>query len=80
MIFLVEYDRSAGKIVEFKRFDSSARQQAEACRLSVELELGRNHVQHEVALFEAEDEASLRRTHRRYFEDLGQLLDSPLPI
>ena len=77
MIFLIEYDRKRGEIVTFKRFDDSERQSAEDSRLEMELELNRRGVEHEVVILEAETEEALRRTHRRYFEDLAELINLP---
>ena len=77
MIFLIEYDRSQGRIVTFRTFDDSARQEAEDSRLQLELELNRLGTEREVVLLEANTEEALRRTHRRYFEDLAELVNSP---
>ncbi len=77
MIFLIEYDRNRGEIVTFKTFDDSERQNAEDSRLIMELELNRLGTEHEVVLLEAATEEALRRTHRRYFEDLAELVNSP---
>jgi hypothetical protein len=77
MIFLIEYDRSQGRIVTFKTFDDLARQEAEAARLQLELKLNRLGTEREVVLLEAASEEALRRTHRRYFEDLSELVNSP---
>jgi hypothetical protein len=77
MIFLIEYDRNRGEIVTFKTFDDSERQNAEAARLIMELELNRLGTEPEVVLLEAATEEALRRTHRRYFEDLTELVSSP---
>jgi hypothetical protein len=76
MIFLIEYNRSQGLLVTFREFDSSRRREAEDSRLEIELDLNRRGVAHEVVLLEAASEDALRRTHRRYFEDLRQLLKS----
>lgn len=76
MIFLIEYNRIKGSIVTFRDFDDSQRREAEDSRLEIELDLNRKGVGHEVVLLEAESEAALRRTHRRYFEDLRQILKS----
>ncbi|MBN1912159.1 MAG: hypothetical protein JW818_20735 [Pirellulales bacterium] len=76
MIFLIVYNRSEGNIVEFRNFDDSKRREAEDTRLETELALNRAGVGHEVVLLEAENEAALRRTHNRYFEDLKGLLKS----
>jgi hypothetical protein len=76
MIFLIQYDRSEGKIVTFDRFDDSQRSNAEDSRLQMELDLNRTGVDHEVVLLEALSEDALRRTHRRYFQDLRQILEN----
>jgi len=77
MVFLIEYDRSQGRIVTFRTFDDSARREAEDSRLQLELELNRRGTEREVVLLEAASEEALRRTHRRYFEDLSELVNSP---
>ena len=74
MIFLIEYNRSQGRIVTFRDFDESQRREAEESRLGIELDLNRRGVDHEVVLLDAASENALRRTHRRYFEDLRQIL------
>jgi len=76
MIFLIEYDRSLGRLVMLKSFAESSRQQADEARLDLELELHRSHVDHEVGLLEAESEEAIRRTHRRYFETIDELARS----
>jgi hypothetical protein len=77
MIFLIEYDRSQGRMVTFNAFGDSERREAEDLRLQLELELNRLGTEREVVLLEAASEEALRRTHRRYFEDLTQLVNSP---
>jgi hypothetical protein len=74
MVFLIEYDRSKGEIVTFRKFGNNKGEAAEGSRLNMELDLHRRGVEHEVVLLEAENEEALRRTHRRYFEDLAQLV------
>ena len=76
MIFLIEYNRPEGQIVTFRNFDDSRRREAENSRLDIELDLNRREVSHEVVLLEAEREAALRLTHRRYFENLRQILEN----
>ncbi len=76
MIFLIEYNRSKGRIVTIKQFDDSHRREADDERLRTELDLNRRRIGHEVVLLEANDEGALRLTHRRYFEDLRQILES----
>ena len=74
MLFLIEYDRGRGEIVTFKEFGDEESRSAEHARLEMELDLNRRGVEREVVLLEAENEEALRRTHRRYFEDLAQLV------
>jgi hypothetical protein len=73
MIFLIEYDRPAGKLVTFRGFEESERTEADRVRLEIELDLHRKGIDHEVVLLEAASAAALRRTHRRYFESLDEL-------
>ncbi len=74
MIFLIEYNRNRGEIVTFETFDYTERQKSEEARFEMELKLNRAGIEHEVILLEAATEVALRRTHRRYFEDLAQLV------
>ena len=76
MIFLIEYNRPEGRLVTFQRFQDSERLKAQNAWLDLELDLNRKGVDHEVVLLEAASEAALRRTHRRYFETLRQILES----
>jgi hypothetical protein len=73
MIFLIEYDRARGEIVTLKTFSDSERRTAEDARLEMEIGLNRDEVDREVVILEAESEEALRRTHRRYFENLTEL-------
>jgi fructose-1-phosphate kinase PfkB-like protein len=75
MIYLIHYDRSAAKLVAMKQFAQSERQQAEKVRLDTELELLKSGISHEIVLLEATNEEELRKTHRRYFEALEDLLN-----
>ena len=78
MIFLIEYDREQGRIVKLETFDGSDRHRAEETRLDLELDLRSKGIDNEVVLLEAANEEAVRRTHRRYFENLQQLA-SPSP-
>lgn len=77
MIFLIEYDRDRGQIVSFRSFEDAERRKADDSRLLMELELNRLGKEREVVLLEAATEEDLRLTHRRYFEGLAELVDSP---
>ncbi|MBI4777333.1 hypothetical protein HY792_00175 [Candidatus Desantisbacteria bacterium] len=74
MIFLIEYNRRKGQIVNSRDFDDSQRREAADSRLEIELDLNRKGINHEVVLLEADSKDALLRTHRRYFADLTQLL------
>ena len=74
MLFLIEYDRGKGEIITFRSFADSERQAAENSRLDLELELNRREQEREVVLLQASSEDALRRTHRRYFENLSELV------
>jgi hypothetical protein len=76
MLFLIEYDRPGGSIVQLRKFEDVFREVAEDARLSLELDLNRQGVEHEVVLLDARDEAALRRTHGRYFESVAELVGS----
>lgn len=76
MLFLIEYDRYRGQIVSLKTFSDSERQSAEDARLETELVLDGSAVEHEVVLLDAATEEALRRTHRRYFENLSELVEA----
>ena len=74
MIFLIEYDRDKGEIVLMREFGESEKQNADAVRLDLELQLNLRRIEHEVVLLEARNEEALRQTHRRYFENLSELV------
>jgi hypothetical protein len=78
LFFLIEYNRRKGRIVTFRSFKNSQQQQAENARLEMELECNRKGIDHEVVLLDAANEDALRKTHRRYFEDLRQILSSKI--
>lgn len=80
MIFLIEYNRSEGRIVTFQTFDVSRKREAEQKRFGIELELNREGINHEVVLLTAESEDELRRTHRRYFENVQQLMKKKITL
>jgi hypothetical protein len=73
MIFLLDYDRASGSLISIREFDDAMRAAAEHHRLDLEVVNLTRGVTHEVVLLEAASEIDLKRTHRRYFEDLGDL-------
>ena len=74
MLFLIEYDRPRGTIVQMREFDPASRKLAEDARLELELELNRKGVDHEIVILDAPSEEALRRTHSRYFESVAELV------
>jgi hypothetical protein len=76
MLFLIEYARAEGRMVTFKKFRDQDSRAAQNDRLELELELNRRGIEHEIVLLEAENEQALRRTHRRYFESLTELVNA----
>ena len=73
MLFLIEYDRPRGSIVQLREFDAASRQLADETRLNLELDLKRQGIEHEVVLLDAPSKEALRHTHSRYFEDVVEL-------
>lgn len=80
MIFLIQYDRHEGRMISIESFSDSERSKAQDLLLKLELQLNQNGTDNEVVLLEAESEDALRITHRRYFEDLSELLTPPSSI
>ena len=74
MIFLIEYDPPTRRLVQFRKFQESDRQAAHDARLELEVALNREGSQHEVVILEAPSEEAVRRTHRRYFKNLDELM------
>jgi hypothetical protein len=74
MLFLIDYDRRLGQIHSLEKFADEVRHLAEESRLELELSLSKKGIEREVVLLEAASEELLRRTHRRYFEDVGSLI------
>jgi len=78
MIFLIEYDRKRGQLVTFESYRDSDREKAEELRLQLELDLNLKGIDNEVVILEAATEEAIRRTHRRYFENLTELTTVPV--
>ena len=81
MIYLIQYDRSQGQLLSLEAFSAAGKQLAAEARLRMEtLNLALNQA-YEVVLIEAKNEDELRKTHRRYFETLDQLINgSPAAV
>ena len=76
MIYLIQYDRKAGKIRHFRSFPSSDRAYAQRERLAIEFDLRRSGEPSEVVLLEAADEKTLKRLHQRYFKSAREIVES----
>ena len=75
MIFLIEYDRKSGSLVQLQPFESADAASARSARAALELERMKTSLEREIVILDAESEADLRKTHRRYFELIGTLAD-----
>ncbi|MBI2399021.1 MAG: hypothetical protein HYV17_14625 [Xanthomonadales bacterium] len=74
MIFLIDYDQRIGKLVSLQVFSEDQRELAEETRLNLELDLQAAGFMREIVTLEAPTEAHIRKTHRRYFETLEELV------
>jgi len=85
MVFLIEYARTEGRVVEIREYSDDLRVTAEEDRLALELQRNREGVEREVVLLDAADRDALRQTHSRYFavdewpEPDMEWLDADLP-
>ena len=75
MLFLIEYDRPSGTLVQFRKFEETDRQAAHNARLELELEVNRENLPREVVILDAPSEEAVRHTHGRYFKKLPELLE-----
>jgi len=73
MIFLIKYSRKEGIILSMKAYQESDRHVAENDRLNMEISLVHIGLDNEVVLLEANNESDLRKTHRRYFENIREI-------
>ncbi len=73
MIFLLVYSRSTRELRLFKKYADVDSELAERDRLQAELDAGAED-DIESLLLRANDEATVRASHARYFEDASSLL------
>jgi len=73
MLFLIQYDRRAGKLVKLERFEDAQWSKAYKAQLDLEIDLGRCGLGHEVVLLQAASEEAIHKTHSRYFQDVKTL-------
>ena len=75
-LFLLRYDRHAGKLISIETFPDSERDRVMQERRRLETSWP-SHL--EVMVLEADSEATIRRTHRRYFQTIEEMLADPEP-
>ncbi len=75
MFFVIKYDREEGACILFEEFTDDAYKQAQGRRLEVELAALDELDRVEVVMLEAESLATLKITHRRYFEGVNQMAE-----
>ncbi|MBX7259423.1 MAG: hypothetical protein K1Y02_23895, partial [Candidatus Hydrogenedentes bacterium] len=73
--FLIDYDRSSGS-KEIRVFADDKLREADEARLELELRYHRLGIEREVVVLDAASEEALRKTHARYFEDIGSMAAS----
>ena len=75
-LFLIEYDRRKSKLLRMTTFPETEREEA----MSRRRELDKTQPDHlEIMILEADSEATIRRTHRRYFQTIEEMLADPEP-
>ncbi len=74
MTFVIEYDRATGTIELLRSFDD--RRQADDLRLKLGIRASADGLDREIVALDAESEAALRVTHRRYFENRKVLAET----
>jgi hypothetical protein len=74
MIFLIDYDQRTGELISMQTFAEDQRELAEDTRLQMELVQQAAGFMREIVTLEAPTEAHIRKTHRRYFETLEELV------
>ncbi len=73
MIYLIKYHRPTQRVQHFEAFTDAERDHAREKRLRAELDLGDDRLDYEVLILDSDSEATLRRTHARYFEPFDPL-------
>ena len=73
MLFLIEYDRPKGKLINVRSFAASEKNKAEDARLETELDFLSKGLCPEIVLLEAASLLVLQFSHRRYFKSLKEI-------
>ncbi|MBC5801000.1 MAG: hypothetical protein GIX03_11630 [Candidatus Eremiobacteraeota bacterium] len=72
MIFLIQYDRGSGMLIENQQYPDSLLDEANADRLKAEIEHADNS-EMEIVILRSASLDELKRTHARYFKSLTEL-------
>jgi len=75
MLFLVVYDPSIEKIVDFRRYQAEDTAQAFADRRKCERQYGEGGSNLEIVLLEANSEEDAQKTHSRYFQNFKEYVE-----
>ena len=76
MIFLIEYDRLAGRLCRLDVFTDDRRLEASKAKLELEITLLGKKISREVVLLEAISEDDLRMSHNRYFRGIKDMAEA----
>lgn len=71
MIFLLNYDRATRSLLTIEAYGD--RETASRAKVELEISMLGSARTNEIVILEAEDEASLRETHSRYFSSLVEM-------
>lgn len=71
MYFLINYSRRDGKLLSITEYSDSI--VASAAKREVEIAALGGQIKTEIVILEAENIESLKRSHSRYFNDLGNI-------
>jgi hypothetical protein len=71
MTFVIEYDRAKGKVEYIEPFEDRVAADIQRLKLSVDAAL--RGLLREIVTLDAASEEALRKTHRRYFDDVEDL-------
>jgi hypothetical protein len=74
MLFLIEYDRRRGEIINMSTHQDEERALVDAARLQMELWLRQGRGKREVVVLEAANEEALRKTYAQYFKSANALV------
>jgi hypothetical protein len=76
MIYLIEYDRAGGVLINLYTYEDKESDRASSERLALEISLMKSCVAREVVLLQAASIDALKVTHNRYFQNVEQLAET----